>query len=82
MKGILSRVTIYEVTEELIQQIIDSEHDDTFDGPHELMWFYDEQAKKYIGCDNTDGNAWVEEFNTRIDCVAWLLELDGDGGLI
>lgn len=76
MDGILSRATIYEVTEELIQQIIDSEVNGVFDGPHELMWFYDEKAKKYIGCDNLDGNAWIEEFDTRMECVAWLLELD------
>ena len=80
MEGILSRQTIYEVTEELIRRILDSYTDDKFGGPQELMWFYDAKAKKYIGCDNTDGNAWIEEFDTRIDCFAWLLELDGDGG--
>jgi hypothetical protein len=76
MKGILSEVTIYEVTEELIQRIIDSEVDGIFDGPHKLMWFYDDKAKKFIGCDNLDGSAWIEEFDTRIECLAWLLELD------
>ena len=82
MNGILSRQTIYEVTEELVSGIINGQDDSgKFNGPHELMWFYDEKAKKYIGCDNTDGNAWVEEFDTRIDCVAWLLELDSEGGM-
>ena len=26
----------------------------------------------WIGCDNTTGNKWVEEFRTLEDCVKWL----------
>lgn len=82
MKGILSQQIIYEVTDELISSILNSQTDSgEFAGPHELMWFYDAKTKKYIGCDNLDGNACMEEFDTRIDCIAWLLELDGEGGM-
>lgn len=27
---------------------------------------------KYIGCDNTTGNKWVEEFEHLQDCIDWL----------
>ncbi len=26
----------------------------------------------YIGCDNEDGNCWVEEFKTLQECIEWL----------
>lgn len=79
MKGILSKTTIYEVTEDVIQGVIDNQiGPDKYGEPYELMWFYDEKADKYIGCDNSDGCAWVEEFDTLTGCIAWLLDLDAE----
>lgn len=34
--------------------------------------FYYNPDKLYLGCDNTNGDAWVEEFNNKEDCIAWL----------
>lgn len=28
--------------------------------------------EKYIGIDNTDGQCWVEEFDTALECIKWL----------
>jgi len=37
------------------------------------------EKKKYTGIDNSDGNAWVEEFKTLKECLAWLIgDYDGN----
>lgn len=37
-------------------------------------WFIDKDAPKpYIGIDNTNGDAWVEEFKTKRAVLKWLL---------
>lgn len=37
--------------------------------------FYTKEGKTYIGIDNSDGNAWTEEFKSRRKCLKWLTEL-------
>lgn len=37
-----------------------------------LFWYYDENSGKYIGIDNTAGEAWTEEFATKQECFDWL----------
>jgi hypothetical protein len=32
------------------------------------------EGKKFIGIDNSDGDAWTEEFSTEAECVRWLTE--------
>lgn len=31
---------------------------------------------KYIGIDNSDGNCWVEEFDTALECIKWLTDYE------
>lgn len=34
--------------------------------------FYTKEGDLYIGIDNSDGNAWTEEFKTKKSCLKWL----------
>lgn len=34
--------------------------------------FYEVDGDLYIGIDNSTGDAWVEEFKTKEECLAWL----------
>ena len=34
--------------------------------------FIEEGKEKYIGIDNSTGDAWTEEFISRPACIAWL----------
>lgn len=67
-------MNVYEVTKEVISQVLENQSDvDTYGEPHHLLWYYDEESGKYIGCDNVHAHAWVEEFDTKEECIAWLL---------
>ena len=47
----------------------------------ELLYCYDNG--KWIGCDNTDGNCWVEEFSTEVLCQLWLVGIvDSEGAFV
>lgn len=35
--------------------------------------FITEDNGKYIGIDNGSGDAWVEEFDSKVDCENWLM---------
>lgn len=39
--------------------------------PRGLFWCID--GVKYIGIDNSTGDAWTEEFDTFKQCESWLL---------
>lgn len=68
-------INVHQVTAEVISKVIDSmTSQGKFGEPHELMYFYDDKSKKYVGCDNTTGDAWIEDFDTYEECVNWLLE--------
>ena len=41
-----------------------------------LFWYYDQDSSKYIGIDNTTGEAWTEEFDTKQECFNWLKKLE------
>lgn len=34
--------------------------------------FYTKDGDNYIGIDNTTGDAWVEEFDDKGECLMWL----------
>ncbi len=34
--------------------------------------FYHQDNDLWVGIDNTTGNAWTEEFNSKETCLAWL----------
>lgn len=44
--------------------------------PEGLFWYFDYASQKYIGIDNSTGDAWVEEFDTLEDCKQWLESKD------
>ena len=35
--------------------------------------FYSKEGEKFIAVDNCNGNAWTEEFETKEDCIDFLL---------
>lgn len=37
-----------------------------------LGLFYLEEDRKFVGIDNSDGNAWTEEFQDKDSCLRWL----------
>ena len=37
-----------------------------------LGLFYLEEDGKFVGIDNSDGNAWTEEFRDKDSCLRWL----------
>lgn len=43
--------------------------------PPGLYWA--NESGKYIGIDNSTGDAWVEEFETLQECIRWL-RMDGE----
>ena len=34
--------------------------------------FLTDNGDIYTACDNSDGNAWTEDFNSIVDAIAWL----------
>ena len=38
-----------------------------------LGLFVEDTGVEIIGIDNSDGNAWTEEFLDRLECLSWLL---------
>ena len=38
--------------------------------PRGLFWYFD--GNVYVGIDNTDGEAYCEEFSSKEDCFEWL----------
>lgn len=43
---------------------------------HKGEKFYYFSDGVYIGVDNTDGQCFVEEFDTLSECISWLTEYD------
>jgi len=39
--------------------------------PYGKFWVLD-VTSSYIGIDNSNGNAWTEEFDTSDECIKWL----------
>ena len=77
IKSIIDGTAIYEVTKEVIDNIIENQIGaDKYGEPYELLWYYDEENDQYVGCDNIHCHAWVEVFDTKEECVEWLLGYD------
>jgi hypothetical protein len=60
-------VTVYEyheITKEEAKKIIETRY------PEGL--FYHKDGNKYIGIDNSSGDAWTEEFDNLDICLEWL----------
>lgn len=55
---------IQKVSTEFAKTVIDTRE------PRGLFWHTD--GEKFIGIDNSTGDAWTEEFDTKEECFAWL----------
>lgn len=55
-----------------IKEVTREEADRIINNRNPLGLFRCIDNSKYIGIDNTTGDAWVEEFNTLDDCIKWL----------
>ena len=40
--------------------------------PFGKYWIFDVATSVYIGIDNSKGEAWTEEFDTKDECLKWL----------
>ena len=70
---------IHQVTKEVIANILNQQTGtEKYGAPYELLWYYDEDAQKYIGCDNVYAQAWIEEFDTKEECINWLLDINNE----
>ena len=73
-------INTHQVTREVIDSILENQKGiEEYGEPYELLWYYDEKSGKYIGCDNVNRHAWMEEFNTKEECINWLLDYDEEG---
>ena len=67
----MSKMTPHEVFSWEAKEIIDTHQ------PRGL--FYISEYSGYTGIDNSNGDAWVEEFKTLDDCLNWLNGKEKDG---
>lgn len=61
-----SPYNILKVDEEKMERVISSKR------PIGLFYAFDNSNSVYLGCDNSTGDAWVEEFRTKAKCMRWL----------
>lgn len=72
--AIMNGMAIYQVTREVIDQILKNQTNiEHYGEPHWLMWYYDEKSSKYVGCDNLNAHAWMEDFDSKEECINWLI---------
>ena len=70
-------IKTHQVTKEVIDGILNNQKGTEIYGePYELLWYYDEKRDRYVGCDNVYRHAWMEEFDTKEECINWLLGYD------
>jgi hypothetical protein len=55
-----------KVTKEMAHEIIEIRKP--------LGLFYMQDGKRYVGIDNSDGDAWCDDFNSLSACKNWLLK--------
>lgn len=68
-----------QVSKEVINSILEDQKGiEKYGEPYELLWYHDEKSGRYIGCDNVHGYAWMEEFDTKEECINWLLGYDNE----
>lgn len=64
-------LTIQKISHEDAQQLLDS-CDGTGGRYEPLGLFYLEEQGKFVGIDNSTGDAWTEEFPDEASCLRWL----------
>ena len=61
------------VTKEFVDKIIATpDRYDKYGGSIGLYWY--EEDGRYIACDNSTSNCWIEEFDNWADCIMWLVD--------
>lgn len=73
MNGILGTTTIQHVTKKFIDNILETECNGKYKEPYGLFYYYSTDDRKYIAMDNSEGDVWMEEFDSYGECVLWLL---------
>lgn len=62
---------IVEISPEMAREILNSINEGG-DRYQPLGLFYLKEGDKFVGIDNSDGNAWTEEFPDEGSCLRWL----------
>ena len=62
---------IVEISPETAREILNSINEGG-DRYQPLGLFYLQEGDKFVGIDNSDGNAWTEEFSDKESCLRWL----------
>lgn len=55
-----------------IREIMPSDAESIIDTRQPLGLFYCKEGTVYVGIDNTDGDAWTEDFKALNACIKWL----------
>lgn len=76
---LIEEYEIKELTEQEMNDLLNSTN--SYIGndyePNGYFYRYDEKSNKYVGIDNSDYNAWTEEFDTLKECIDWLVCTEG-----
>ncbi|ARE87744.1 hypothetical protein [Clostridium formicaceticum] len=56
----------------MIKQITREEASEIIETGLPIGLFYEIDRDYHVGIDNSTGDVWVEEFNTKEECIAWL----------
>lgn len=59
-----------------IKEITPDEAEAIITARHPLGLFVCKDQNKYVGIDNSDGDAWTEDFSTLKECLTWLQDCD------
>lgn len=62
---------IVEISPKTAREILNSINEGG-DRYQPLGLFYLQEGDKFVGIDNSDGNAWTEEFLDKESCLRWL----------
>ena len=64
-------VTVQKISQEDARRLLNS-CDGTRGRYEPLGLFYLEEREKFVGIDNSTGDAWTEEFLDKESCLRWL----------
>ena len=64
-------VTVQKISQEDARRLLNS-CDGTGGRYEPLGLFYLEEREKFVGIDNSTGDAWTEEFLDKESCLRWL----------
>lgn len=71
MMTMTEAVTVQKISQEDARRLLNS-CDGTGGRYEPLGLFYLEEREKFVGIDNSTGDAWTEEFPDKESCLRWL----------